>query len=205
LNSRPADYESAALPLSYLGNILARRQVLRLEVVKITPPVEKKKHKLGHKMLSKKCKYAIHALVHMAKGPDEKYLIRDISDACRIPKKFLEGILLDLKHAGILGSKQGKGGGYTLRRSPKDVNLAEVVRLFDGAIAAVPCATYKYYERCNECEDEETCSIRHAFMEVRNSTVEMLKRDTLDKLVRNELKLRSSAKRRSGRKARSTK
>ena len=82
-------------------------------------------------MLSKKCKYAIHALVHMAKEPDVKFLIKDIAGACRIPKKFLEGILLELKRAGILGSKQGKSGGYFLRRKPKDVNLAEVVRLMN--------------------------------------------------------------------------
>ncbi len=140
-------------------------------------------------MLSKKCKYAIHALVHMAKEPDEKFLIKDIAGACRIPKKFLEGILLELKRAGVLGSKQGKNGGYFLRRKPKDVNLAEVVRLFDGAIAAIPCATYKYYEPCDECEDEETCAIRFAFLEVRNATVEMLKKDTLEKLVKREARL----------------
>jgi Rrf2 family protein len=142
-------------------------------------------------MLSKKCKYAIHALVHMARQPEEKFVIKDISTACRIPRKFLETILLDLKHAGILGSKQGKGGGYFLRRNRKDVNLAEIVRLFDGAIAAVPCATHKYYEACNECDDEATCAIRFAFLEVRNATVEMLKKDTLDSLVRRERKLMS--------------
>lgn len=145
-------------------------------------------------MLSKKCKYAIHALVHMARNPDEKYLIKDISEACTIPKKFLETILLDLKRAGILGSKQGKGGGYTLRRSPADVNLAEVVRLFDGAIAAVPCATFKFYESCDECEDENTCSVRAAFLQVRNATVEMLKSDTLESLVKTENKLKSRKK-----------
>lgn len=137
-------------------------------------------------MLSKKCKYAIHALVHMARKPDEKYLIREISEACHIPKKFLETILLELKHAGILGSRAGKGGGYYLRRNPREVNLAEVIRLFDGAIAAVPCATFKFYEPCKECDDEYTCSIRHAFLEVRNATVEMLKRDTLEALVKKE-------------------
>ena len=144
-------------------------------------------------MLSKKCKYAIHALVHMAKKPEEKFLIKDISEACNIPKKFLETILLDLKRAGILGSKAGKGGGYTLRRDPSEVNLAEVVRLFDGAIAAVPCATYKFYERCDECVDEVTCSVRHAFLEVRNATVEMMKSDTLEKLVKNEARLKVKA------------
>jgi Rrf2 family protein len=146
-------------------------------------------------MLSKKCKYAIHALVHMAKEPEEKFLIKDISEACNIPKKFLEAILLDLKRAGILGSKQGKGGGYFLRMNPGDVNLADVVRQFDGAIAAVPCATFKFYESCDECEDEETCTVRHAFLAVRNQTVEMLKSETLDVLVKRESKLIAKKKR----------
>jgi len=140
-------------------------------------------------MLSKKCKYAIHALVHMGHEPEEKFLIKDISDTCSIPKKFLEAILLELNRAGILGSKKGKGGGYFLRKKPKDINLAEVVRLFDGAIALVPCATFKYYERCSECVDELTCSIRQAFLGIRNETVTMLKRNTLEDLVKTEKKL----------------
>jgi Rrf2 family protein len=149
-------------------------------------------------MLSKKCKYAVHALVHMAKTPREIFLIKDISEACCIPKKFLEAILLDLKRAGVLGSKQGKGGGYFLRREAADVNLAEVVRLFDGAIAHVPCATYKFYERCTECVDEETCSVRDAFLQVRNATVEMLKASTLEDLVKKENKLKTRKRKSAG-------
>lgn len=146
-------------------------------------------------MLSKKCKYAIHALVHMGHQPDEKFLIKEISEACSIPKKFLETILLDLNRAGILGSKQGKGGGYFLRKQIHEIDLAEVVRLFDGAIALVPCATYKYYERCAECKDEVTCSIRHAFLSIRNETVEMLKKNTLEDLIKTEQKLKAKKKR----------
>lgn len=142
-------------------------------------------------MISKKCKYAIHALIYMGKSPHEKFLIKDISAACNIPKKFLEAILLDLKRAGVLGSKQGKGGGYFMRREPFEVNLAEVVRLFDGAIAAVPCATFKFYEACPECEDEETCTVRDAFLQVRNATVEMLKANTLEDLIKKEAKLKA--------------
>lgn len=146
-------------------------------------------------MLSKKCKYAIHALVHMARDPEEKFLIKDISDACNIPKKFLEAILLDLKRSGVLGSKQGKGGGYFLRMKPADVNLAEVVRQFDGAIALVSCAAHKFYEPCAECEDEETCTVHDAFLQIRNATVEMLKADTLESLVKKEAKLKARKKR----------
>ena len=137
-------------------------------------------------MLSKKCKYAIHALVFMGRKPEEKYTIRYVSSSCRIPKKFLEGILLDLKRAGILGSKQGKYGGYFFLRATRDVNLAEVIRLFDGAIAALPCATYKYYEPCKECVDEDQCSVREAFLAIRNATVDLLKTDTIASLVRRE-------------------
>jgi Rrf2 family protein len=131
----------------------------------------------------------------MARDPEEKFLIKDISEACNIPKKFLEAILLDLKRSGVLGSKQGKGGGYFLRMKPADVNLAEVVRQFDGAIALVSCAAHKFYEPCAECEDEETCTVHDAFLQIRNATVEMLKADTLESLVKKEAKLKARKKR----------
>ncbi|HMP98493.1 MAG TPA: Rrf2 family transcriptional regulator [Cyclobacteriaceae bacterium] len=131
-------------------------------------------------MISKKSKYAIHALVFLASRYGEGYvMIKEIASQHNIPQKFLEAILLDLKKAGILGSKAGKGGGYYLRRDPADVNLAQVIRLFDGAIAAIPCVTYKYYEPCVECTDEKLCGIRRAFLELRNATVELLKKNSL--------------------------
>ena len=145
-------------------------------------------------MLSKKCKYAIHALVYMAKRAQDQFVVKEISDECNIPRKFLESILLELKRAGMLASKQGKGGGYFLRKTPAEINLAEVVRLFDGAIAAVPCATHKFYESCAECDDEETCAVREAFLQVRNATVEMLKADTIESLLKKEAFLRTKKK-----------
>lgn len=141
-------------------------------------------------MISKKTKYAINALVYLtknkAKGP---VLISTIAETQNIPQKFLEAILLDLKNAGILNSKKGRGGGYYLLKDPKKVNLAQVMRLFDGPIALLPCVTYKYYERCEECIDEETCGIRNVIYEVRNQTVELLKKATLYEVVQRELKL----------------
>ena len=77
----------------------------------------------------------------------------------------------------------GRGGGYYLRKPPWEVNLAEVYRIFDGAIGLLPCVTYNYYEKCEECEDEETCGIRKAILDVRNSTVEILKKNTLEQIV----------------------
>ena len=127
------------------------------------------------------------ALVHLAKHQDQgPVLISKIAEEENIPQKFLEAILLDLKKDGTLASKKGKGGGYYLIKSPDEVNMADVMRLFDGAIALLPCVTYKYYERCDECKDEETCGIRDTFMEVRNSTVEILKATTLAEITRKE-------------------
>jgi Rrf2 family protein len=138
-------------------------------------------------MLSKKAKYAMLALVHLAKHQDEgPILISRIADDERIPQKFLEVILLDLKKDGVLASKKGKGGGYYLIKAPGEVNMADVMRLFDGAIALLPCVTYKYYERCEECKDEETCGIRDTFLGVRNETVERLKSATLAHIIATE-------------------
>ncbi|MGJ3233472.1 RrF2 family transcriptional regulator [Marivirga sp.] len=146
-------------------------------------------------MISKKSKYAINALVHLGRKYGEgPTLISTIAEEENIPQKFLEAILLELKNDGILGSKKGKGGGYYLRKDPETVNLAQVLRLFDGAIALLPCVTFKFYERCEECKDEETCSIREAFLKVRNETVKIFKSQTLKGLVDKEKKLMAKKK-----------
>lgn len=138
-------------------------------------------------MLSKKAKYGINALVYLAKKYEQgPLLIGDIAKHENIPKKFLEAILLDLKNAGILGSKKGRGGGYYLIKSPDDVNMADVVRLFDGAIAFLPCVTHRYYERCEECKNEHTCGIRSLFKEVRDQTVNLLKNNSLADIIARE-------------------
>ena len=135
-------------------------------------------------MLSKKCKYAIHALVHLAKryqqGPVH---IQEIADKEKIPKKFLEAILLELRKAKILQSKKGKGGGYYLLKKPNEVNLIEIIRLMDGAIAMLPCVSLNYYESCEECKDEDVCSIRTAFIGVRDETLRILAGSTLEKMI----------------------
>jgi Rrf2 family protein len=135
-------------------------------------------------MLSKKCKYAIHALVYLAeryqKGPVH---IQEIADSQRIPKKFLEAILLELRNAKILLSKKGKGGGYYLYKKPEDVNLIDIIRLMDGAIAMLPCVSLHYYERCEECTNEVTCGIRKTFIGVRDETLKILSESTLAKIL----------------------
>lgn len=142
-------------------------------------------------MVSKKTKYAINALVHLAKRREQgPILISEIAEAEHIPRKFLEAILLDLKKAAILASKKGKGGGYYLLKSPDEVDMADVMRLFDGPIALLPCVTFMYYERCEECIDEETCGIRDVFFDVRSATLERLKKATLTEIIKREDSLR---------------
>lgn len=142
-------------------------------------------------MLSKKTKYAINALVYLAKAEEGKPIpAKQIATDQHIPYKFLEGILLDMKHAGLVMSTQGKYGGYRLNQSTDDINMADVMRLFDGAVALLPCVTHKYYQRCEECVDEETCGIRQVFLEIRNETVNRLKSATLTDIINRESVLR---------------
>src|SRR5690606_28385227 len=146
------------------------------------------KHKLALRsrpMLSKKCKYAIHALVYLAERYDQGPVhIQEIAEDQRIPKKFLEAILLELKNAKILNSKKGKGGGYYMYRKPEDVNLIEIIRLMDGAIAMLPCVSLNYYEPCEECVNEHLCGIRDAFIGVRDETLRVLSEHTLAQIVK---------------------
>ena len=141
-------------------------------------------------MLSKKCKYAIHALVYLAEryqqGPVH---IQDIAEHERIPKKFLEAILLEMRNAKILHSKKGKGGGYYLYKKPEEVNMVEILRLMDGAIAMLPCVSLNYYEPCEECKDEKTCGIRDAFTGVRDETLKLLSKSTLAHIVKRQREL----------------
>ena len=138
-------------------------------------------------MLSKKTQYAIHALTHLAreyqKGP---VLINTISERGNIPKKFLESILLELKNTGVLGSKKGKGGGYYLLKAPEEVNLADVIRQFEGAIALLPCVTFRYYEPCPHCKDEATCGLRSIIKDLRDEMVNILKKSSLRDILERE-------------------
>jgi len=142
-------------------------------------------------MLSKKAKYAINALVYIAKHINEQPItVGRIAEEQRIPLKFLESILTELKNARILNSKKGKYGGYTLNGRPEEIHMAKIMRLFDGAIAILPCVTYDFYQRCEECTDEETCGIRQVAMEIRNETVTRLKNATLAQIIEREGKLK---------------
>lgn len=119
-------------------------------------------------MMSKKCKYAIKALVRLAKCYPDGYLqTSEVAKLESIPKKFLEQILLELKHAHFVNSKRGAGGGYYLLRNPAEISVADVYRLFDGAIALVPCVSLNFYETCEDCQDEEHCAFKREFIKIR--------------------------------------
>lgn len=135
-------------------------------------------------MLTQKAKYALFALQFIAtQAPEFPVKSSEISNAKSIPKKFLETILAELVRAEILVSKMGHQGGYVLNRPPNDINVAEVIRLFDGAIALLPCATYTYFKPCEECLDVDLCKIRHTFKELRDLSVEFLKSKSILDLV----------------------
>src|SRR5262245_56087492 len=135
-------------------------------------------------MLSMKAKYGLRALTALAReyghGP---ILIAVLSKNERIPRKFLELILLDLKKKGILRSKKGKGGGYLLSRPPANVSIGELVRALDGPLALLPCVSQTAYRRCDECIDETACGIRSVMKEVRDKTAEILDGTTLEDLI----------------------
>jgi Rrf2 family protein len=104
----------------------------------------------------------------------EPVLISELAQRERIPKKFLEQILLELKKHGILQSKKGKGGGYFLSKAPEAVNLGYVIRVIDGPLAPLPCVSQTAYMKCEECEDEMTCGIRIVMKDVRDATAQIL-------------------------------
>lgn len=131
-------------------------------------------------MLTKKGKYGLKAMVHLAGCvPGEPVLTTDIATANRIPKKFLDTILGELKNAGFLRSKKGKGGGYVLARPAADIRVGHIVRALDGPLAPLPCASRTAYQRCDDCPDEAQCSVRLIMVEVRDAMSAVLDDTTL--------------------------
>ena len=146
-------------------------------------------------MLSKKSKYALRALLALARRPSEApVLIADLAEQEGIPKKFLELILLELKNNGILQSKKGKGGGYFLGRKPDVISLGEVIRVLDGPLAPLPCVSQTAYHMCEECGDEATCGIRAVMKDVRDATSSILDRESLADVLRRTERLQQEKK-----------
>lgn len=135
-------------------------------------------------MISKKTKYALKALYHLAGQPNSQpVLISDLAKAENIPKKFLEFILLSLRKGGILQSRIGKGGGYYLALAPAKVTLGNVLRILEGDLAPVQCLSETNYARCEECDDEATCGIRLVMVDVNKALAQVLDNLTLADMI----------------------
>lgn len=135
-------------------------------------------------MLSKKTKYGIKALTYLARQEQQVPVqIATISKNENISLKFLESILLTLRKCGLLGSKKGKGGGYYLLKNPKDINMTTVMRVLEGPIAMIPCVSLNYYESCDDCPDEDSCSLNRLMLKVRDSNLEIYRKTSLADLI----------------------
>jgi Rrf2 family protein len=131
-------------------------------------------------MLSKKTKYGIKALTYLARLENKNPIsIAIISESENISIKFLESILLTLRKNGLLGSKKGKGGGYYLLKDPKEIQMTTVMRILEGPIAMVPCVSLNFYEKCDDCPDENKCAVHNLMLQVRDNSLQIFRNTTL--------------------------
>jgi Rrf2 family protein len=137
-------------------------------------------------MISQRAKYGLRAVVALARAEGRSMTIVEIAAREKIPRKFLEQILLQLKNAGILASRRGKLGGYALGRPADAITFGEILRLIDGPIAPLPCLSKFSYRRCADCLDESSCEVRRVFSGVAESARAGLDRTSLaDSLSEN--------------------
>ena len=136
-------------------------------------------------MLSKKTKYGLKALTFLAKQEGKtRIAIATISKSENISLKFLESILLTLRKNGILGSKKGKGGGYYLLKEPAEIPMTSIMRILEGPISMVPCVSLNFYEKCDDCPDENACSVHNLMMQVRDNTLQIFRNTSLADLCK---------------------
>jgi Rrf2 family protein len=120
-------------------------------------------------MITQKAKYALKAMAVLADaqtGQEQSLRIEEIAQRAQTPKRFLEHILLELRNAGMIGSKRGRLGGYALIKPARQIRIEEILRLIDGPIAPLPCLSRLAYQRCDDCADEDTCKIRDMFSQI---------------------------------------
>lgn len=138
-------------------------------------------------MLTKKGKYGLKALVDLARlGPGETAFVTEIAVRNNIPKKFLDTILLELRNTGILRSKKGPNGGYSLSKPATDIRIGQVIRALDGPLAPIRCASRTAFEACDDCVDPETCQVRLSMTEVRDAIASILDNMSLEEFVAKE-------------------
>jgi len=131
-------------------------------------------------MLTNKGKYGLKAMVYLAGlAPGRPALVADVAAANLIPKKFLDAILGELRNAGLVHSKKGRGGGFVLAKPPAQIMVGQIVRALDGPLAPIACASKGRYRRCEDCSSEGNCAVRLMMLEVRNSIAEVLDKRSL--------------------------
>lgn len=136
-------------------------------------------------MLSQRGRYALKALIHLARSQGASRQVSAIAVEENIPRKFLEAIMSDLRRGGLVDSARGKTGGYRLARPADLITFGEVIRLTDGPLALIPCASRNFYKRCDDCPDETVCVLRRIMAAVRNEVSEILDRTTLADALRD--------------------
>jgi Rrf2 family protein len=136
-------------------------------------------------MLTNKGKYGLKALAHLARLPlGQTAQSVEIATRNNIPKKFLDAILGDLRVAGIVSTKKGKGGGYRLSRDPSKISVGAAVRVLDGPLAPIGCASRNAYRPCKDCADVHTCAVRTMMLEVRDASARVLDNTSLSDMCR---------------------
>jgi Rrf2 family protein len=149
-------------------------------------------------MLSQKAKYAMKALIALARADGKLLQSGDISAEHKIPKKFLDLIFFELRGHNMVHSTRGRQGGYALAVPPENITIAAIVRAVDGPLAPLPCASVRFYRRCSDCKDEKTCEVRKVMREVRDAASAILDNMTLAEVAG----LSSSGKRTAVKRAR---
>lgn len=135
-------------------------------------------------MISKRTKYGIKALACIARSSESKPIqAHVIAQSENISLKYLENILVELRKSGILASKKGKGGGYYLLKPATETKMTQVIRVLDGPIAMVPCVSLNFYEKCDDCPDEVTCSVNKLMIQVRDSMLSIYRNTYLSDLI----------------------
>jgi len=134
-------------------------------------------------MLTKKGKYGLKALTALSRLPEGQLTgVAELAQANAIPKKFLDAILAELRNAGFVRSRKGKLGGYGLARPAAEIMIGHVVRVLDGPLAPIPCASRTRYQPCEDC-DVETCQVRHLMLDVRNAIAQVLDQTSLTQMA----------------------
>lgn len=131
-------------------------------------------------MLTQRSKYALRAMMALAaQAPDQRLLASAIARQQRIPQKFLEQIMLELVRHGLVVGQRGRNGGYRLAKAPAQITIAQIIRITDGPLAPIACASLTGYKRCDDCTDEKRCAIRKIMRQVRDSMSAILDHTSL--------------------------